>query len=93
MDAEFARTWQEEAAANQAACVESAATIFDSVFSADGGHLISGAAASPPAAPRALGDPPFPSSTICVCSVSAGSSTGRIAVTDVSTMVRTKGGG
>jgi hypothetical protein len=39
----FGVTWQEEAAANQAACVESAATIFASVFSADGAQLISGA--------------------------------------------------
>ena len=39
----FGSSWQEEAAANQAACVESAPTIFDCVFSADGAQLISGA--------------------------------------------------
>ena len=42
----FGVTWQEEAAANQAACVESAATIFASVFSTDGAQLITGALSS-----------------------------------------------
>ncbi len=44
MDASvFGVSWEEEAAAHQAARVESAATIFASVFSADGAQLISGA--------------------------------------------------
>lgn len=40
---EFTATLQDQAAANRAACVEREATVFDSVFSADGAFLISGA--------------------------------------------------
>jgi hypothetical protein len=63
MDASaFGVSWEVEAAAHQAARVESSATIFASVFSADGAQLISGAL--PPAQRRRDG---FSSLLLCVC--------------------------
>ena len=91
MDASaFTATLQDQAAANRAACVEREATVFDSVFTPDGAFLISGAPLRwwQPLSRPTRRPPPLNRTAVCAA---AGSSTGRIAVSDVGSMVRTKG--